>query len=157
MNVIEYGNELLSKGALTWRRNTKSYRGGLNVNFQMEWPSGSHVFDHGYSQEEIVLISTYKDRLKSPLHFAWSAIFYLREIDNKHDILETIKETEYKEISYKDAITLMKTTNPIWWSSYKELIPENANVYLIWNDGLDIYLAFENEQNYLAWNWSSAA
>ena len=155
--MTEYGKELLSKGGFTWMRNNKTYRGGLTIDFEMEWLAHSDVFDHASSGEKIIFISAYKKGLKCHLHFAWKTIAYVREVDNKHDILEIFEETQYQEIGYREALSIIKKASPKWWMTYKDLIPGNVKVHLIWDDGLDTYLVFEMEHTYIGWNWSSSA
>ena len=82
---------------------------------------------------------------------------YSRELDNKTDILETISETDYKEISIEYATEVIRRASQHWWVLYKQLLPLVANVHSIWDDGLDIYLVLEGSDDYIAWNWSSSA
>ncbi len=157
MDTIKYGNELLKTGGLTWKRNTKEYQYLLEADFYMEWTATSSIFDSPCSEEEIVYFSAKKIKYKSPLHFAWKNIAFYREFESKLEIIEAISETQFEKIDIKSAYSIIWKASQNWAVKYKLLLPKSTNAYLIWNDGLDIYLVLEDEEYYYAWNWLSTA
>ncbi len=157
MNVIKHGEDLLNTGSLTWRRNIRKYQDSLHLNYVMEWPATSNVFETISSQENIMLVSSNKSNYKSPLHFAWRVIFFLREFDSKKEIIETISETQFNKINFNEASLKIKSIAQHWYVLYQHLLPSESEAYYIWNDGLDIYILFEDKDSYIGWNWSSTA
>ena len=123
----------------------------------MEWPATSNIFDTYQSEEEIVLVSAKIQHFKSELHFAWKMISYLRGIEDKAELLEIISETDNKIVTFGNAISIIRKESSKWWVNHSQLLPSEGLVYQIWDDSLDICFVFENQNNYILWNWSSTA
>ncbi len=107
--------------------------------------------------ESIVFIAADKQHYQSVLNFFWQSIFHQREVSNEIDALELVSATHLYKVTLEQGHEKIKEICPQWYQKHKQLIPEAKWTHIIWDDANDVFITFEDEQQYYAWGWDTVA
>jgi hypothetical protein len=142
VSIINYGKKLVNDGHLKYVPELQ-----VENDFFKLWTPDF--------MESIVFIKSTKSKYQSVLHFFWVSIFHMREVNGVLDAEEIFSSTHLYKISFDEAVDKIKSINPDWFKKNDLLIPKAKWYHLIWNDENDVFITFEDEDQYYGWGWDS--
>ncbi len=144
MSIINYAKKLINDNVLICES-------------RLNHPHVVHKLWAPDFMESITFIAANRSSYHSTLHFFWQTIFHQREVTNQQQADEIISITHLHQLSLNEVHEKIKRRCPHWYAQHNDLLPQAKWAHVIWEDDNDLFMIFEDEDQYFAWNWDSMA